>query len=40
MNGIILLIGMLLIVMLFTVLDRIQWGSLLLFFLALYLIFR
>lgn len=40
MNGIILLVGILLLVMLITLLVTKQWGSLLLFFLALYLIFR
>lgn len=38
MNGIILLVGILLLVMLITLLVTMQWGSLLLFFLALYLI--
>ena len=40
MNGIIHLVGILLLVMLITLLVTMQWGSLLLFFLALYLIFR
>lgn len=40
MNGIILLVGILLLVMLITLFVTRQWGSLLLFFLALYLIFR
>lgn len=40
MNGIILLVGILLLVMLITLLVTMQWVSLLLFFLALYLIFR
>lgn len=40
MNGIILLVGILLLVMFITLLVTMQWGSLLLFFLALYLIFR
>ena len=40
MNGIIVLVGILLLVMLITLLVTMQWGSLLLFFLALYLIFR
>ena len=34
MNGIILLVGILLLVMLITLLVTMQWGSLLLFFLA------
>ena len=40
MNGIILLVGILLLVMLITLLAAKQWGELLLFFLALYLIFK
>lgn len=40
MNGIILLVGILLLVMLIMLLVTMQWGRLLLFFLALYLIFR
>jgi len=40
MNGIILLVGVLLLAMFVTLLVKKQWGGLFLFFLALYLIFK
>lgn len=40
MNGIIILVGILLLVMFITLLVTMQWGGLLLFFLALYLILK
>lgn len=40
MNGIILLVGILLLVMLITLLVTKQWGGLILFCIALYLIFK
>ena len=40
MNGIVLLVGVLLLAILLVLFVTRQWGGLLLFFLALYLIFK